>query len=116
MAKGKKTTVNDWWPRIEEWKSSQLSKKEFCIRENLNYKDFTKWYSRLMSPSKKIITKKSNLFIPVKIKSAELLNQSTLMKPLVLVLNRQAQLHIPMEHVNAQFLTVLFQSLGVISC
>lgn len=123
MPKGQKTKASHWLMLIEQWKQSGLNKKEFCLRRTIDYKNFTKWYSRLVSPRKmqadtlvKALPTETALFVPVEIKSTEAINPSLPAKPLVLILNKQIQLQIPVESVDASLLTLLFKSLGVHPC
>ena len=123
MPKEQTTKAKQWLILIEEWQQSHLNKKEFCSRHAINYKNFTKWYSRLIQPQKsgpKIAAKSSSvvspLFLPVEIKPTEQLNPSSSVKPLVLILNKQLQLQIPIESVDAPLLKILFTSLGALSC
>lgn len=124
MPKGKKTKASDWLVFIEEWKQSDLNKKNFCLSRNIPYKNFTKWYSRLVQPRKAKQAfmnsmASSNidmpLFIPVKIKSNEKQIISSCEKPIVLMLNESLQLQIPAENINETFLTMLFKSLKVLA-
>ena len=124
MPKGKKTKASDWLVLIEEWKQSQLNKKNFCLSRNIPYKNFTKWYSRLVQPRKAkrvnmnsftASTISAPLFFPVEIKSHEKKNLSSSTKPIVLMLNESLQLQIPAENINETFLTMLFKSLKVLA-
>ena len=77
MPKGKKTKASDWLVLIEEWKQSQLDKKNFCLSRNIPYKNFTKWCSRLVQPRKTqqpaimplSLDNNVPLFVPIEIKS-----------------------------------------------
>jgi len=119
MPKGQKTKASYWLCLIEEWKQSNLNKKEFCLNKAISYKNFTKWYSRLIQPRKiapdiaaKPSSTVSSLFVPIEIKSAEKPPNLTA-KPLILILNEQLQLQIPVESINGDLLNILFKSLGV---
>ena len=123
MPKCKKTKASDWLVLIEEWKQSQLNKKNFCLSRNIPYKNFTKWYSRLVQPRKVkqvgIHSQRSStidipLFIPVQIKSHEKKIISPCAKPIVLMFNESLQLQIPAENINETFLAMLFKSLKVL--
>lgn len=124
MPKGKKTKASDWLVLIEEWKQSQLNKKNFCLSRNISYKNFTKWYSRLVQPrkikqvgihSQGSATIDTPLFIPVQIKSHEKKILSACAKPIVLMLNESLQLQIPAENINETFLAMLFKSLKILA-
>lgn len=41
-----KRTANEIFDFIEKWKSSGLTKKEFCLNERLNYQTFMGWMGR----------------------------------------------------------------------
>ena len=124
MPKGKKTKASDWLVLIEEWKQSHLNKKNFCLSRNIPYKNFTKWYSRLVQPrqvkqvginSQRSCTIDTPLFIPVQIKSHEKKLTYPCAKPIVLMLNESLQLQIPAENINETFLMILFKSLKVLA-
>lgn len=121
MPKGQTAKAEHWLTLIDEWKQSNLNKKAFCVNKAISYKNFTKWYSRLVSPRKmgpKRATSSPSavpsLFLPVEIKAAE--QHMLPAKPLILILSKQLQLQIPLESINGPFLTTLFKSLGVLSC
>jgi hypothetical protein len=121
MPKGQRTKASDWIPHIDAWKASRLSKQAYCLEHQINYKIFTAWCRRLRLLKGKPVTQVSpskapTLFMPVAIKPTEKHTATAIQAPLILMLSKQWQLHIPVESMNATVLQTLFKSLGVLSC
>ncbi len=48
MSKANKETVDLWFDRIEEWKSSGLSRLAWCRNNDCSYYAFSYWYEKLV--------------------------------------------------------------------
>ena len=42
-------TKSDWYDVIRDWESTGFTQQEFCVKENLQYKEFNYWRSKGLS-------------------------------------------------------------------
>ena len=54
MAKATKETVRFWRDKIDSWKESGLSRKEFCEKEGLNRSTASYWFRKFLKEDKEV--------------------------------------------------------------